>query len=291
MSNHIIHTTLCYRHNQLSDETLNIAVLAIFPEGEKVELLCPSKPELNHRLKNVYTDIPVDLIWQYLSSFKSKAQQLSGKLKSYLGNYEQITSDHFLIDNGSSLFFGELEVSPIWKDEPQTLIALHRRFLSGYEREQSETSAFITERHIATKVRELIKESFDKKNTDYQLYFREEQRTFASGVFQFTSSGFWKNGTENLVHPLSLDVKTADRIVSKCLLISKSAELLREKAEAENVNFHLLLAKPHLKDLQSAYEDSVGVLEEDTKAPIKVFRPEQQFEYATTVVAKAVSLV
>jgi hypothetical protein len=290
MTTHVLHTTLLYRHSPLSDERLNVAVLVIFPESGTIKLLRPSKSDIKRRINGFYKDFPIELLTQYLNSFESKAKRISGKLKSYLGNYEHLISDHFLTENGTALYFSNLQSSPVWKDESQTLVWLYRQLLAGYDRDESKTEKFITDSFVANRMKNLIKDAFTKrKNQDYQLYFKEETRVISSGVFHFNSTGFWKNGTVNLLHPLSLDVKTVDGILSKCFVISKSAELLQQKALDENVNFHLLLAKPHLKELQSAYEDSVGVLE-NTDAPITVVKPENQTAYAERVVQKAISL-
>jgi hypothetical protein len=291
MTTLVIHSALIYRHHHLADERVNVGVLAIFPDSGNVVLLAPSKKELTRRVTATFQDAPTTLIWQYLRSFEARAKNLSGHLQSYLGNYEDVITDHFLTENGASLYFDAWKTSPIWKDELTTKTWLYGQWLSGYGRSQTDIEGYVTDRHVASLVRDLIKEAFAKKKkpTDYQLYFKEEQRTLNSGVVQFTSSGYWKNGAENLVHPLSLDVKTVDGIVAKSLVVAKTAELLCQKAAQENVNFHLLLAKPHKEELLDAYEESVRVLE-NTKAPLSVIRPEEQADYVKNVVRKAVVL-
>lgn len=290
MTQGVLHSTLIYRHDQLSDERLNVALLVIFPESGRLEFLRPGKSDLSKRLGGFFSNSQPDDIWQYAQSFRSKARKLSNKVGSYNGEYNHLVTEHFLVENGASLFFSEVDQSPVWKNEDETLKWLYKRFLSGYDRDQTGGEKYISNQQVAKKVRDLIKEGFSsKKDKEYHHYFREESKVIKDGVLHFTSSGYWKNGTVNLIHPLSLDVKTVDGVLAKSFVISKSAELLREKAEKESVNFHIVLEKPHLKILNSAYKESVEILRE-TEAPIKVITPEERSEYVSKVIEKAVLL-
>jgi hypothetical protein len=287
MSTQVLHSTLYYRHDGLANERLGVAVLVVFPETGEVELLSPSRVELQHRLKHAYTEAPISLIWQYVCSFRSKATKLNGNLRSYLGNFEHLISDHFLTENGASLFFDDWKVSPLWKDELSTKHWLQRQLLGSYARDHAKQEDRITEQHITKQVRSLLRSALTKVGkSETELYLKEEKREVSLGIASITSDSQWKNGSLNLIHALSLDVLTVETLRSKTLTLAKSAEELKAKAVNENLCFHVILSKPHRAELQSAYRDAVKVLE-DADAPLKVVVPTKIEAYSRSVAKDA----
>jgi len=292
MTHHLLYTVLGYRHSHISNEQVNVGVLVIFPENGELYFLLPSKTALGKRLRHLYPDAAADTVWGYLRSFEKRAESICGKLNSYLGNFSDLVSDQFLTDNGSSLQFGELETTPFWKGREESLALLERRFLSGYATQHAEhTEVVHNDAYIARQVKQLIREAFSKRrDRDYQLYLKDEHKEIQDGAAKIVAEQYWQNGTTNLIHPLSLDVKTGETIASKCFYLSKSAELLQRKAEEGNFCFHFVLSKPQEKNLQSIYEKSVEVLEATNKNTVKVIRPEGLEKYAKKVATDAVVL-
>lgn len=286
-----VYSVLTYHHNHASNEVVNVGVLALFPLGGEVYFLLPERAALKRRLQHLYPDAAHDTVWAYLQSFKHQAERISGKLYSYLDNYSNLISEQFLTENGSSLRFSELEASPIWKGTDESLALLQHRFLSGYGAVPSERGVVYSEAYITRKVKDLISSAFSrKKSENIQLYLREEKQEVKVKGARISAPQQWKNGTWNLIHPLSLDVKTSDTINEKCLFLAKSAELLSEKAIAEKLCFHFVLSKPQKEGLHDAYEESVAVLEQVNRKIVKVIRQEGWEGYAKDVAAKAVVL-
>lgn len=290
MTDHLLYTVLGYRHDHISNEQVNVGVLVIFPENGELYFLFPDKAALKRRLRNLYPDAAADTVWGYLLSFEKQAGKISGKLSGYLGNFSNLVSDQFLTDNGSSLQFGELETTPLWKGQKESLQLVKRRFLSGYATQNAEPADIVhNDAYITRQVKQLIRDAFSKrKGRDYQLYFKEERKELQDGAAKIIADQYWKNGTTNLIHPLSLDVRSSDNIASKCFYLSKSAELLEQKAEEGNICFHFVLAKPRENSLLDIYEKSVEVLEATSSKTVKVIRPEGLEKYAKKVAADAV---
>jgi len=292
MTDHVLYSVLGYRHNHLADEKVNVAVLVILPLSGRLYFLFPSKGEVKHRLQHLYSDFPLDTLWRYLQSFHARSKKLSGKLGSYLEDYSTLINDHFLIENGSALFFGGLNTAPVWKDVPGTLAALQFRFLSDYDKHQPEERLELhNEAYISRKVKDLIKDAFLKKGRDnYQLYLKEEKRTVTNGFAHISGEEYWQNGSTNLIHPLSLDLKTSESIVNKSLVLAKSAELVREKAAEQNIRFHILLSKPQDSNLQSYYRDAVQILESATNDRLRIIEPNELHDYSLEVAESARSV-
>lgn len=286
-----VYSVLTYHHNHASNEVVNVGVLALFPLGGEVYLLRPERAALKRRLQHLYADAACDTVWAYLTSFDHQAKRISGKIGGYLGQYSSLISEQFLTENGSSLRFAEPEISPIWKGTEESLALLQDRFLSGYGAVPSERGVVYSEAYITRKVKDLISSAFSKKKgKTLELYLSEERREVKAGAARIVAPQQWKNGTLNLIHPLALDVKTSDTINERCLSLAKSAELLSDKAEAENISFHFVLSKPQKEGLHDAYEESVAVLEQVNRKIVKVIRPEGWEGYAKDVAAKAVVL-
>ncbi len=292
MTAHLLYSVLTYRHNHIANEQVNVGVLAVFPDNGEVFFLLPEHVALKRRLLHLYPDAAHNTVWGYLKSFDKQAERISGKLGGYLGNFGNLVSEQFLTDNGSSLQFSALEAAPLWKSHEESLALLQHRFLSGYGAVPKNREVVYNEAYIARQVKHLITDAFSKvKGKDVQLYLKEEKVEIKAGAAKITAPQQWKNGTLNLIHPLSLDLKTSDIINNKCLSLSKSAELLSGRAKEDNLCFHVVVSAPQDSSLKEAYEESVAVLEAGNDDVVKVYRPESWEKYAKEVVKKAVALV
>lgn len=270
---------------------VNVGVLVVFPQNGEVFFLLPDRVALKRRLLHLYSDAAHHTVWGYLKSFEKQAEHISEKLESYLGNFRNLVSEQFLTANGSSLQFSELEVAPLWKSHEESLALLQHRFLSGYGSVHQEQEVVYNDAYITRQVKQLITEAFDNvQGKDVQLHLREEKIEVKEGAAKIVANQQWKNGTFNLIHPLSLDLKTSDTINAKCLSLSKSAELLSHRAAAQNLSFHFVISAPQDESLTEAYEESVAVLEAVESKSIKVVRPKQWEQYAKEVATKSVVL-
>jgi hypothetical protein len=293
MTQVFFYSVLVYRPSHVTAEQINIGVLAIFARDESVYFLKPEGKNLRKRIKSFYPNAGTGTVETYVKLFEKKAERLSGNLKSYLGNFDSLISDHFLTENGASIRFTPWEKAPVWGGEEQSLLCLHQQLLGGYEVPRHSAATIVhNEAYVRRRLKELLRESFGRhQKTDTGLYLKEEKKVLTAGPASIEVESFWKNGTVNWVLPFGLDLHTEERIADKCFALAKSVELLSQKALREEIRFDVLVTKPSQTDLLDIYHQALRVLENATdKQVLKVVRPEGLPQYAEDVAEKAVEL-
>lgn len=79
----------------------------------------------------------------------------------------------------------------------------------------------------------------------------------------------WKNGSLNLVKPISFDLQDEISIQNKSTQYFGYLTLLTDYAKKEHCRFDLLIARPQTKSLFKAYDKALEILKE-AKAPKKI---------------------
>ncbi len=279
MTQHFYHSVLKYRHNQASGEVLNLGVLFIFPEAGQVHF---SAPENLRRLERAFPKSEVKTLKGYLKSFEAQAKKLSKKCIGNYDDFNQLVQDWFLTLNGSALYFEKATKAPIWKGILETERAFSHRFLAAYEIIGLENKIRRrNEAYILEKVKNLLSEKLPHQQLN--AFIVEEETVVKNQWAHLHSDWHWKNDTQNLVKPVSFDLKSRERIEDKALALAKKLDLLGGVLQDNNQRVDILITRPQSEQLLPVYKNSEQILK-DAKAPHQVIEESAFSKYVGEVV-------
>ncbi len=257
-----IYSLLQYTHSQVLGEVLNVGLLIYFPADAHLAFLYPEK--LN-RLKLTYPDVPEKTIRAFFRAFEEKISYLNnaqGLLKglSDTESFEKFLQHEFLSDDASALQFGAIKRGVQFVDNYQLVCnQLHHLYFSVFDHQISHYDR-VDESQLLYRYKSLIKNSVHKKYTkEYDRLFFDYTITPKEGKsFKFDVG--WKNGSLNLVKPVSFDVARPETIQNKAYKFYGQFLDLQDYALQENIRFDLLIAKPINRDLFKTFDNAIALL-------------------------------
>lgn len=263
---------LQYHYNSASGEVLNVGLLVLFPDQQKIAFVHPDK--LN-RLKAAYPNSVAE------RTLKAFFRGISGKVMA-LNRQPEIFNDYrnrpldfidneILIRDASSLQFGEIKTGVLYTEDLKHIVEqLRNLYLSLYELDEQETPKH-TEEFIIKTYRNLIKEG------NGQL-FTTKKITENVQIGDYTFPFAWQNGTYNVVNPVSLDLKRPESIIRKATLNFGKITILETDVLQQNTHFDILLAKPKQRILIKPYEEAINILSKLKTA--RIWQEDQIEEYS-----------
>ncbi len=263
---------LQYHYNSASGEVLNVGLLVLFPDQQKIAFVYPEK--LN-RLKAAYPNSVAE------RTLKAFFKGISGKVMT-LNRQPEIFNDYrnrpldfidneILIRDASSLQFGEIKTGLLYTEDLKHIVEqLKNLYLSLYDLDEEETPKH-TEEFIIKTYRNLIKEG------NGQL-FATKKITENVQIGDYTFPFAWQNGTYNVVNPVSLDLKRPESIIRKATLNFGKITILESDLRQENTHFDVLLAKPKQRALIKSYEEAINILSKLKTA--RIWQEDQIEEYS-----------
>jgi hypothetical protein len=263
MTNNIYkYSLLQYRHSQFLGEVLNIGVLVYYPSIPKLVFL---KPEKLIRLKFAYPNVQEKTIKTYFKAFDERVDALNTKPELFSSidsdaSFAKLIHQEFLPEDSSSLQFGEIKKAIQFIDNLELIEnQLYNLYFSVFEHNISNYHR-IDEYHLLTKYKNLIKEIgkdiYNKENK--RLYFDYEIKPQDGKSFKFDIG--WKNGSLNLVKPVSFDVARSETIQNKAYKFYGQFLDLESYAGHNNLRFDLLIAKPKRKELFKTFDNAIKLL-------------------------------
>lgn len=263
---------LQYRYNSASGEVLNVALLVLFPEQQKIAFVFPEK--LN-RLRAAYPNsIAERTLKAFFKGIDSKVHALNRQpeiFNDYKNRPLDFINNEILIRDASALQFGEIKTSVLFTDDLKQIVSqLKDVYLSVYDLEESPYKTH-TEDYLIKEYRKKIKLGDEQIFTKHKI---EENKKIGEYIFPFA----WQNGTYNIVSPISLDLKLPESIIRKATLNFGKFTLLQDYAEQNKAQFDILLAEPKLKSLAKKYDEATKILE---RVPcIRLWAESQLDEYS-----------
>jgi len=253
----VSYSILKYTHSKVLGEELNVAILFVFPELKKAEIVFPLSIQ---RIKKTYPDASLEDIRSYLVSFKKQVKLKSKYIDKYLYNLEDFVSDYLITIDASSLQFSKFNHSLyIGNDIEKVKLDFYNFYLSDYESKHSEIIRK-TDKSIIDSCKKLIlskrPEITDKLHDD--LYIVKTEK------ISFIPDLYWQNGTLNLIKGVSLDYKEEDAIVDRALLVQNQLNHLEKEITSKKLRVDLLVSKPQNPDYIDAYKYAVELLESTT---------------------------
>ncbi|MFY7888695.1 MAG: hypothetical protein ACOVOW_07295 [Spirosomataceae bacterium] len=247
---------LQYHYNSASGEVLNVALLVLFPDQQKLAFVYPEKLT---RLRAAYPNsIAERTIKAFFKGIASKVDALNRQpeiFNDYRNRTLDFINDEILVRDASALQFGEIKTSILYTEDLTKIIKqLEVLYLSAYEVEEVSYKKH-TEEYLIKEYRNKIRLGDDQIFTRRKI---EENKQIGEYTFPFA----WQNGTYNIVSPVSLDLKLPESIIKKATLNFGKFTLLQGYADENKARFDILLAEPKLKGLASKYDEAVKILEQ-----------------------------
>lgn len=285
MNKSFTYSLLKYRYNQLTEESLNLGILFIFPGEGHISFVAPSSLG---RLEHAFPGVSIQDVRAYLKSFEGQAKKLKPHLGRYADDYQSLINEQFLIPNGSSIHFDELHNAPLWKDVPTTIDLFSNQYLAGYGKRSTEGKVQQhTEAYILDKYKKLLTEKAEGR--ELSTLVKEKTVIVENEITSFSSDLYWRNGTQNLVKAVSFDLTTEEGIENKAFALSKRLDLLGELFEKNNQRVDILVSKPSKPGLKHVYQNAKEVLKA-AGSPHQVIEEGTFQRYVAHVLKKAVVL-
>lgn len=283
------YSLLQYRHSQVLGEVLNVGLLVYFPSKCRLVFLCPDKLI---RLKFTYPNVPEKTIKVYFKAFEERISKLNVTPELFAGleldnSFGKFISKEFLPEDSSALQFGEIKKGIQYLENHELICnQLYNLYFSVFEHHISNYNR-IDENHLLSKYKNLIKdlgkESYTKENK--RLYFDYKITPKEGESFKFDIG--WKNGSLNLVKPVSFDVSRNETIQSKAYKFYGQFLDLEDYAAQENIRFDLLIAKPKKKELFKTFDNAIALLNKPKR--VELIEQDNLEDYSIKTV-KALSL-
>lgn len=278
MSNAIAYSVLKYKHIEKLGESINLALLFIFPGVHRVEFVFPKSLS---RLKKAFPDAEVDIVKSYLLSFKKQEKVIEKRIKQVLFDYDSILEDFFFSQPSGALQFEPFHHCLLIKDVESTIRYYSQTYLSAYDSLPSRLKHKTGAQLVKTLQQKVI-----SLNPDLANVLREEREPIVNGKVHFKVDLKWENNTIHLVKGLSLDLDNEESITDKALLVQNQLNYLSKKIRSLNAGVDLLLASPHRTEFHDAYQQAVNILKE-ADTTIRLYEEQDLDEYSTKVLHEA----
>ena len=276
---------LQYRHSQFLGEVLNIGVLVYYPSVQRLVFL---KPEKLLRLKFAYPNIQEKTIKIYFKAFEDRIKNLNVQPELFSNfdsddAFKKFIFKEFLPEDSSALQFGDIKKAIQFIDDLTTIEnQLYHLYFSAFEHTLNNYNR-VDETHLLNKYKSLI------KSLDSRVYNKENKRLFIDyeispkegETFKFDIG--WKNGSLNLVKPVSFDVQRNETIQNKAYKFYGQFLDLEDYATDKNIRFDLLIAKPKKKDLFKTFDNAISLLSKPKK--VKLIEESDLESYSQKTVA------
>ncbi len=258
MNSVFYYSILQYRYAQSLGEVLNVGVLLLFPEQRKAVFL---HPERLGRIRKLYPKFSEKIIRSYFKGIVTRTEQLT-KQPEIFADYEehprQLIDNELLIRDSSALQFGELRPSVLYTDDLSAISnQFYKLYLSFYDEDghQVRHDEGYLLKEFQKRLRRRLQGLFLPEAFERPLTVKPEGTNFA---YQFAFA--WQNGTQNLVKPVSFDLKLEQSITDKATLNVGQFTVLSPYAVEHNARFDILVARPSDRNLYKPYDQAIQLL-------------------------------
>lgn len=245
------YSVLKYRPSYLLEEQVNIGLLFLFFDDQKISFVYPKKLS---RLTQFYPDTNLKNIKHYLHLFEHKSNLLDLPLTD--ANFNHFIEANFLAKDASNLYFSPIK-NGVYKSTSSILEHYYKLYFSAYEgkiKQNKKDEAYL---------RGIFKRTLEKilSNDKEKLALFKPSLVIKNKIGRTEFDYGWQNGTTNLVKFLSFDLADKGNLQDKSFRWYGELSQLEEQAQNEHLKIDLLLTKPQNKTLFSSYDNVLQVLE------------------------------
>lgn len=245
------YSVLKYRPSYLLEEQVNIGLLFLFLDDNKISFIYPKKLR---RLTQFYPNTNLKTLKRYLHLFEQKGNKLNVPLID--DNFNHFIEANFLAKDASNLYFSPVK-SGIYKSTSSIIEHYNNLYFSAYKGKTKQNKR--DEAYLRGTFKTTLEQVLTQDKEKLALFKSSLAIKNKIGRTEFDYG--WQNGTTNLVKFLSFDLADKGNLQDKSFRWYGEFSQLEEQAQNEHLKFDLLLAKPQNKALFSSYDDVLQVLE------------------------------
>jgi len=261
------YSVLKYQPSYFLEERVNIGLLFIFFDINKVKFLYPKKLQ---RLSYLHQSVDISEIKSYLKRFEQKAETLSEN-NLFINNFNNLIEENFLVKDSNSLFFSDLKTGK-HSDSIKVIDYYKKEYLGIYDDVLIEKKDH--DKNLIRKFSELIDdEPCQKKHFFRKKYLLKNERV--ETYFDYA----WQNGTTNLVKSLSFNLKSKEGIQNKAFRWYGELNQFKEQAEKENIKFDIIVGRPDNNNFYPIYDKALKILD-DIESNKQIVEEAEIKEYA-----------
>lgn len=274
---------LNYVHSQLLDEKLNVGILFHFKNSNEIIF---KRPKSFKRLKELY---PNDFAeWQlktYLNAIEEKVFQLNSKHYNLFSEskFEKLISEEVLKKDATALKFSDLKTGVVYAENYDTIINDYfRLFFSNYPDEDFKREIH-NEEYLSTN----FKRKLFSKSANYQNLIKRDV-IISSPDTDVKFEYEWRNGVDNYVKTIGLDLEDVNYLNEKAILIHGQLSFIADIVKEKKGKIDLIVSRPVKKDRKysQAYDKALVII---NKAKIdKEIIEEEQIDKYVDKVAKEI---
>jgi len=264
MKKEIKYSVLQYKHSQLLNEAVNVALLVYFPADERIEFVLGNV----NRIKALYPEFSPSFFQKFIKIIQSRVELLQAKTANEISSFDDFIHRNILASDATVLQFSKTSSAAIANLSFENIVEDYANLFLPDRNADKGLPIRHNEQYLVNK----LKKSFFA-NKDVQRKVRTENSFEYNGLnFKFDLG--WQNGSFNLIKTLSFDLLDESSIQNKAVTQFGNLTLLKNKAEDENLRFDLIVSKPQAPRLYKAYDKALDVLEQ-IKVPKKVIEEKQ----------------
>lgn len=262
MSNFFKYSILRYVHSDLLGEVLNIGILFLFPDENKVVFKYPTTlARIRSAYENKFSD---NLVHGILKGISRKVDRLYPPLE----NLNQATLNMFpgfdpfdddfvqriLTPDSTALRFDKLKFAVKYDGSKHIVKDYYDLLFSHFNETQPEVRQ--NEEYISRH----LKSSLQKLDPEYSRYIRKDREisvpVLPDGKFLFEFS--WQNHVEHLVKPVAFDLLESKSINQKAATYYGYLSALGP--ELSNQKLDIITTRPQDKKLWSVYDKAISMI-------------------------------
>lgn len=268
------YSILQYKHSLLLNEALNVGILFLFPEDRAIRFVSGNLS----RLKLIYPNADNLIIGKIVKNIDDKIRHESTPLFDISSKSREDIQNSLLKEDDSSLQFSNPKTSAYPFDDLEKIISQFCELLLP-NNDPKRSIIKHNENYIIKKYINFITE----KNNRLEKLISKNKLVEAGGIkLRFEIA--WKNGTTNLVKPLSFDLQEGLDIQNKSITYFGYLTKLNDYAELNKIRYDLLIAEPQEKSLLKEYENAISIIN-SAKSPKRLVMESELKSYSEETIA------
>lgn len=256
MNNQLIYSILQYKHSPVLREAINVGILFFFPEeSKKVRFHFTDAT----RIRPIYKDFDVRYFHTILKIIQANIEKYADHIYAtslQASNFKKFINDYLLKEDDSALQFSDIQYAINTFSSTEKAVEAYTHLLlplsdkKGHEITKRDEKVII--KKFKTRLLSIKPELEGHLKKDVEISTED-----VSLKFEFA----WKNGSLNLVQPLSFDLQDKNAIQKKTAEFCSYLYWLRDYTQSNNCRIDLLLAEPQNTEFRESYHKSVKLLE------------------------------
>jgi hypothetical protein len=279
MRHYFTYSLLQYQYSPALQESLNVGVVFHFPLESKFYFIVGDL----QRIKAVYPSIDRSLILQYVKQIEINVQKSSNLFEplSEPSHFNKFLHMHLLKRDDTALQFTQsTQVINTFSTSKEAINAYSKLLLPNTVTKEQPLFVRRNEQHVMKYFTQIIATI----NKEAEQKLKQPQTIRAASGFPLKFDYSWKNGTHNLIKPLSFDVSDENTIIEKTEKFIGIFNIFGKQAKQNNQRLDILVTPPQDVKLFGIYEEAFVELSRDYGDSKRLITENEIQEYANETV-------